>query len=260
MATLFAVFGLVLVSFFALRFATFFQTLLFLDTLATAIAALAAPTTFPTIGWIAGPVAGAAVGLLTNLVVGHLGGHAAYLRFAHVNILCGVLWGIAALWMPTTNAPEATILGYILIVGFLVGAFSGAAALPMRLRGHYSSDHVVDKISQQILRRAPVAGESKALDVYRTEFLVCHFPDKLLATTIGVMWTIGAQNGHMNTYHDLIELAAGYYYIAVGYVIITQKKTGLNLNAYEAIVLGPLGLFAALLAAPIAFRILHLVQ
>ena len=251
------VFGLIALNLLALVFATYFQTLLFLDTLATAIAAFAAPQWFPD-HWYVGPAAGAVVGLLTNLSISALLKRYSYLRFLHVNIICGILWGFAGKYFPSANAPEPTMLLYIVIVGGLVGVLSGASAIPVRINARYESDHLVDKLSRQIIAKSTTKWTTWG-GVYSTELTLCHFPDKLVATTVGIMWILGAGPRQRDTYHDLVEFAAGYYYIAMGYAIRQLKTYEVDLKADELIILGPLGLFAALLAFPVFFRMCHLI-
>lgn len=88
-----------------------------------------------------------------------------------------------------------------------------------------------------------------------------HFLDKTISTTVGVMYLIGSSSAQApnssagSTYHDMIELLAACYYVAMGYAIKSLKvKFKQDDEAFA--LLGPLGFFAVLVALPVLMRAL----
>jgi len=58
------------------------------------------------------------------------------------------------------------------------------------------------------------------------------------------------------TYHDLVELLGAYYYVALGFAIRTLK---LQLTPDPVVaLLGPLGFFGVLIAAPVLLEAIEL--
>ncbi len=257
--------GLVFFNALALGFANHFRTLIFLDTIATAIAAFSGHHYLPALGAWADPVLGAVVGLATNLLVG-LGKYRPYLYFAHVNVVCGIAWGLisAFVFFPTANSGVTVIIRYIVIVGVVVGIIAGVCSAQMRQKLGFKSSHLLDNLSGAISLKWKTA--NRFVRFYRicsAELLVSHILDKLLATTIGVMYVLGAYypGSEINaTYRDLMELVAGYYYLAIGYVIIRLRKMEVDFKPDEMILLGPLGLFAGLIAFPVFLRLIGFVR
>jgi energy-coupling factor transport system substrate-specific component len=74
--------SLIVLNFAGLTIAHYFGTMVFLDTVGTAMAGMAF-----------GPWQGALIGLLTNVVIGALL-FRSYLKFAYVNVICGFAWGL----------------------------------------------------------------------------------------------------------------------------------------------------------------------
>ena len=234
--------GIALIAFnvIGLELANYFSTMVFFDTLGTAIAGLAF-----------GPLAGASVGLITNLAIG-LKFHQPYLKFMHVNVLCGLAWGLIGHYFPLTTYDEQWIGIYIIATGCILGVISTVFSAPVRMALGFETSHVLDKISRQFTGN-PVA---KFLKIVSAEFLLSHFLDKAISTTVGVMVVITViqhNAGHASdirtTYHDLIELFAAAYYVLMGFCV---KSLGVRFETDEVVALvGPLGFFSVLIAVPV---------
>jgi len=253
--------------------ATYFETLIFLDTLGTAVA-----------GLIFGPLAGVLVGLVTNLLLGLLSGFAAYRKFFYVNAVCGLTWG----FMPTVPpGPGRNIILYILVVGLATGLISLILSVPLRCYLGFTTDHFLDKIGRQIFAPGPGPGTGvltrwqRSLDylrrlgkVFAEELLLSHFLDKTISTTLGVMFiltvgttVVGSSVGvkpalgvdPRSIYGDLIAVLGAYYYIALGIATKTLRvQIASQPQQLLIALLGPLAFFGALSAFPIVFNLVGL--
>ncbi len=222
--------------------ANYFGTIVFLDTVGTAIAGLAF-----------GPWAGAAVGLATNVVIGALL-FPPYLKFFYVNVVCGFAWGLVAKFFPLALGSDVQIAQYILAAGCVLGLIATVLSAPLRIRLGFKTDHLLDQVSGQI--RTQDHGVGGLAKIFSAEFLLGHFLDKTISTTVGVMFVLEFQQSAdvRAIYHDLIELLGGFYYVAMGFAI---KTLGVKFNLDETVaLLGPLGFFGALLALPVLLRLM----
>lgn len=226
--------------------ANFFETLVFLDTVGTAMAGLAY-----------GPVAGMIVGLITNLVIsGSWTSYRPYVWFTHVNVLCGLLWGLAGWYLPPAFRSETQIVLYILLVGFVSGLLSTITSVPVRMRLGFKSNHIIDSICEEF--QASNTRWIGRIKIFVSEFLLSHFLDKTISTTVAVMFVLEIVQGGVDkpisaeirsTYHDLIEFLAALYYVALG---IGVKSLGAEMARNDILtLLGPLGFFSVLIALPI---------
>ncbi len=227
--------------------ANFFETLVFLDTVGTAMAGLAY-----------GPIAGMALGLITNLVIsGPSTSYRPYIWFTHVNVLCGLLWGLAGWYMPLAFWPETQTVLYILLVGLLAGLLSTITSVPVRMRLGFNSNHIIDSICKDFqAKNTRFVGSVK---IFVSEFLLSHFLDKTISTTVGVMFVLEIVKAGINqpplsagirtTYHDLIEFLAALYYVALGIGVKTLRAQMARNDILT--LLGPLGFFSVLIALPI---------
>jgi hypothetical protein len=227
--------------------ANFFETLVFLDTVGTAMAGLAY-----------GPWAGMTVGLLTNLAISGPGtSYRPYFWFTHVNVLCGLLWGWFGWYRPPAFGPETQTVLYILLVGLLSALVSTVSSVPVRIRLGFNSNHMIDGICKEFQQNnTRYVAQFK---IFLSEFLLSHFLDKTISTTVGVMFVLEIVGGGIShptnsseirtTYHDLIEFLAALYYIALG---VGVKTLGAKMARNDIFtLLGPLGFFSVLIALPI---------
>lgn len=239
--------GLPVLNLTGLWFANYFGTLVFLDTIATAMAGLACNQ----LGFFAGAI----VGVLSNLMIAWNAKFAAYRKFLHVNLLCGLAWaGIAYRYPPGGFLTEPLILRYVLLVGVAVGIISAITSVPVRIYLGFHTEHPLDQISGRIWSAEP--GLRGAMRIFATESLLSHLLDKTISTTVGLMYVLslsGAAGADLSpTYHDIIELLAAGYYVAMGLAI---KKYGVKFNQDETVaLLGPLGFFGVLIALPVIVR------
>ena len=97
-------------------------------------------------GMAMGPWAGAFVGILINLIAGAK--FDVYLKFTHVNALCGVLWGVIPMLMPIESAAisKSSIVVYILCVGASVGLIFAILAVPIRMLLGFKTSHILDQV------------------------------------------------------------------------------------------------------------------
>jgi hypothetical protein len=258
--------GLVLINLLALTFALYFELLIFLDTVATAVAGLI-------FGWWEG----ALVGGLTNLMIGLK--YPVYLRFIHVNMLSGVAWGLIAHFFPRPHPDdnEGVIVLYILAVGASVGFVSALLAVPVRILCGFHTNHLLDQVGESIRTRlsSDESGGARkcspwtlGMIIGSVEYVLSHFLDKTIGTTVAVFCLLGIMSSTASgssqgyelsaTYHSLIELLTGYYYVALAVVFKTlRSKLGVKLQFDEVVLLlGPLGFFGLLLAFPVILRML----
>jgi hypothetical protein len=247
MTILGALVGIALIVFnvIGLELANYFGTMVFFDTLGTAIAGLAF-----------GPWAGAGVGLATNLVIG-LKLHRPYLEFLHVNVLCGVAWGLIAWRFPLAPSSEQEVGLYIIATGCAIGILSALLSVPVRMFLGFKTEHILDKVSKQFTGNVI----QRFVKIISTEFLLSHFLDKAISTTVGVMVVLEVirPNPTLPTdvlraaYHDLIEFFAALYYVIMG---ISIKSLGVKFEGDEVVALvGPLGFFSVLIAVPVLLMI-----
>jgi hypothetical protein len=249
------VLGLVLVNILGLTFTNYFRFLIFLDTLGTAGAGMYFGQTN---GVLWGALAGGGVGAATNLII--MQKLPAYRKFVHVNILCGVAWGMIAglLPVPSLGTPEAQVLIYILGAGFVVGFASALLAVPVRIWSNFNSNHLLDDVSRPIWRDDSKSKGKRALSVFTTETLLSHFPDKILSTTAAVMCLLAiaaasSTNNMTVMYRELLDLLGAYYFLALAYVV---KSLGVQIKEPLLLLLGPLGLFSVLMAVPVVLRLI----
>jgi hypothetical protein len=76
-----------------------------------------------------------------------------------------------------------SIIVYILLVGGIVGIGSGALATPLRIKLDFKTDHLLDKISGQIVTTSArrIVRWSK---IFFSELLLSHLLDNLICTTV----------------------------------------------------------------------------
>jgi hypothetical protein len=231
--------------------ANFFETLVFLDTVGTAMAGLAY-----------GPFAGVIVGLITNLVIGGpRTSYRPYIYFTHVNIVCGALWGFAGWYLPPAFHSETQIVLYILLLGLVSGLLSTLTSVPVRMRLGFKSNHIIDSICREFQQKNTRSTANAKILI--SEFLLSHLLDKTISTTVGVMFVLEIVQGNVDkpvsaeiraTYHDLIEFLAALYYVALG---IGVKTLGATMARNDILtLLGPLGFFSVLIALPILMIII----
>jgi hypothetical protein len=232
--------ALIVFNIIGLELANYFGTMVFFDTLGTAVAGLAF-----------GPWAGAAVGLATNLVIG-LKLHRPYINFLHVNVLCGVAWGLIASRFPLAPSSEQDVGLYIIAAGCTVGVLSALLSVPVRMFLGFHTEHILDKVSRQFEGNVV----KRFLKIISTEFLLSHFLDKAISTTVGVMVVLevvqptnAIPTDVRAAYHDLIEFFAALYYVIMG---VSIKSLGVKFEGDEVVALvGPLGFFSVLIAVPV---------
>jgi hypothetical protein len=239
-----------------LVFANYFGTLIFLDTLATAMAGLACRPFAVFSGLI--------VGLLSNLMIAWNLKYRSYLKFIHVNIFCGLAWGLIAHCLPLKNVnTEQDLIWYILVTGTGVALLSAVLSVPLRILLGFKTDHALDQVSGEIWRKSP--GVTGAFKIFWVEYVLSHWVDKTISTTVGVVYvmvlfqqsadphTSATQNIYLSAiYHDMIELLAACYYVAMAYAIKSFKVTFSPDDAVA--LLGPLGFFGVLIAMPVLMR------
>lgn len=228
--------------------ANFFGTMVFMDTVGTAMAGLAY-----------GIWAGIAVGLTTNLLVSLFWEeYRSYLYFAPLNVGCGLVWGLAGQQWPISFQTESQIVIYILTLGAIVGLFSTIYSVFARVILKFESAHLFDNVIKHF------AAEDNQLfrfvKIFISEFLLSNFLDKTISTTVAVMFVLEIVQGAngasrpdniRQTYHDLIELLAALYYVALG---IAVKKLRVQMPTNSLVeLLGPLGFFSVLIGLPILF-------
>jgi hypothetical protein len=247
--------GLAAMNTIGLCFANGFGTLIFLDTLATAMAGLACRP----FGVWSGPI----VGILSNLMIAWNVKYRSYLKFLHVNLLCGLAWALIAQRFPLQRiTSEQVLIWYILATGTVVGLLSTALSVPVRILLGFNSAHPLDQVSGEIWRKSP--GVSSGFKIFWVEYLLSHWMDKTISTTVGVLYILelfrhganprAAPNGMDlgSIYHDMIELLAACYYVAMFYSI---KWFGVRFSPDDAVaLLGPLGFFGVLIAMPVVMR------
>jgi hypothetical protein len=258
------VFGLAVLNVVGLAFANYFGTLVFLDTLATAMAGLSC---FPF-----GVFSGAIVGLATNLLISRQ--HRAYLKFLHVNAACGIAWTAIAKLLPLNQLKsENKIVLYTLGFGLLVGLLSAVLSVPVRLILGFQTEHLLDQVSRDAWKQATgkdqisrdtwrtAAGLRGIARIFALECVLSHLLDKTISTTVGVMYLIGPSSAPATRsdiglpYHDMIEFLAACYYVAMGYAIKSLKVKFKQDDEVFAL-LGPLGFFAVLIVLPVLMRAL----
>lgn len=252
--------GLAVVNVIGLWFANYFRLLIFLDTVATAVAGIYFGVIQPW-GTLSGVWAGITVGVATNLITGWK--YRAYLKFLHVNALCGVVWGLIPMFwvLPPPSGPETTIVLYILGVGAVVGVVSAVAAVPVRIFiVKFQSNHLLDQVSDSIWKNTSHSGPGRFFRILSVEYLLSHYLDKVLSTTLAVIYVLGTlpTTGSVVSlaprYRNLLELLAAYYFVALA---IAVRSLGAKLDPDALIsLLGPLGFFAVLMAAPLALRLI----
>ena len=166
--------------------ANFFETLVFLDTVGTAMAGLAY-----------GPLAGMIVGLITNLVIsGSTTSYRRYIWFTHVNVVCGLLWGLVGWYIPPAFHSETQIVLYILLLGLVSGLLSTVSSVPVRMQLGFNSNHIIDNICKEFKEKnTRWVGNTK---IFVSEFLLSHFLDKTISTTVGVMFVLEIVQGGVN--------------------------------------------------------------
>lgn len=233
-------------NFFGAWAARYFSTLLFLDTVGTAIAALKY-----------GVVAGLLVAAVSQFLIGSSSLFRQYRKFVYVTAISGIIWGAIKERYPVPVGPEVTLILYILTVGGLVGLVSTILSVPLRivlLKNTKRTDHLLDKLDQKILEDDN-NGRLAWIKIFFSELLLGHLPDRILSTTVGVFVVVvtaypsGEQLQTLTvTYHDHIEFLAAYYYLALVFLV---KGAGIKIEEDPITVLaGPLGFFSALLALP----------
>jgi hypothetical protein len=244
--------SLIVLNFGGLTLAHYFSTMVFLDTVGTAIAGVAF-----------GPWQGAVVGLLTNVVIGLLL-FRPYLNFFYVNVLCGIVWGVIGQHFPVAPDSDIKIIVYILAVGGCVGFVSALLSVPLRIIMNFNSQHMLDQLGREFYQPSgatgPLTGAKRViavLKIFATEYLLGHFLDKAISTTVAVMLFVEMLQQKTGQhafdaklmYHDLVELLGAYYYVAMGFAI---KTLGANLPQQPIVaLLGPLGFFGLLIALPV---------
>lgn len=250
--------GLALVNVVGLWFANYFRLLIFLDTVATAVAAVYFGVHQPW-GPLSGAVAGALVGLATNLVTGWK--YPVYIRFAHVNVLCGIAWGLLPILspMPSADAQDTTILLYILQSGVVIGLISALAAVPVRIFvTRFHSDHLLDQVSGAIWADTSHSRSARFFKILSVEYLLSHGLERVLATTLAVIYVLETSPAPEfmvsveGIYRNLVELLAAYYFVALA---IAVRSLGATLKDPLLLLLGPLGFFSVFLAAPGVLRL-----
>ncbi len=246
--------GLVFVNVIGLWFANYFRLLIFLDTVATAVVGMYFGTSQPW-GIFSGVMAGAVVGFLTNLFTGWK--YPAYLKFLHVNVLCGIIWGLLPILcpLPSVSGPEAAILLYILGFGAMVGLVSAIAAVPVRIFcTKFQSDHLLDQISQSIWDNSPDKHWVGFFKILSAEYLLSHCLDKILAMTLAVIYVLQTHSATETAvpltaiYRNLMDLLAAYYFVALAIAVKSLGATPKMDSLF--LLLGPLGFFSVLMAAP----------
>ncbi|MGH6850329.1 MAG: hypothetical protein ACREDD_07770 [Methylocella sp.] len=244
---------LVVLNFLGAKAAQYFGTMVFLDTVGTAIAGLQF-----------GPLEGAVVGFVTNLATGKLL-FPGYWRFFYVNVVCGLVWGfIGKYFSPTSSDVQLSI--FILVAGGVVGLISTVLSVPLRIWSNFTTDHILDKVGREI-ENLNLNRWKKWVRIFIAELLLSHLLDRIIATTVGVLVVleilIMVKYAHNITdlkpmYHNLVELLAGYYYVALGVVAKTIEVRLVNPATAEddiIVLLGPLGFFSVLLAAPFLLQL-----
>jgi hypothetical protein len=253
--------ALVVLNFFGAWIAEYFSTMVFLDTVGTAMVAMA-------FGWWQA----IAAGLFTNLVIGAFL-FPTYRWFTHVNVLCGLAWALIAYRFPVIVGSDNHVILYIIAVGACVGLVSVFSSAPIRIwTTHFHSAHMLDAVDSRFYFEVDNTGALKKdqngklielppdkrrwapLKVLLCEYFLGHFLDKTISTTVAVMFVIMLQKTTTTTfdykpmYHDLIELLGAYYYVAMGVAI---KALEVDLPQKPIVtLLGPLGFFGLLIALP----------
>jgi hypothetical protein len=250
--------GLALINVVGLWFANYFRLLIFLDTLATAVAGVYFGVHQPW-GAASGVIAGALVGLATNLVTGWK--YPVYLRFAHVNVLCGIAWGLLPIVnpLPPSSATETAVLIYILQSGLIVGLISALAAVPVRIFvTKFHSDHLLDQVSGAIWADQSRDRGSRFLKILTVEYLLSHGLERVLATTLAVIYVFPSDPAPISAvpvetiFRSLMELLAAYYFVALA---VAVQSLGATLKDPLLLLLGPLGFFSVFMAAPGVLRL-----
>lgn len=150
---------------------------------------------------------------------------------------------------------------------------SALLSVPVRLLLGFQTEHVLDQVSREAWKKSTgtdqinkgawrtAAGLRGVSRIFVLECMLSHFLDKTISTTVGVMYLIGSSSAQApnssagSTYHDMIELLAACYYVAMGYAIKSLKvKFKQDDEAFA--LLGPLGFFAVLVALPVLMRAL----
>ncbi len=163
--------------------------LLFLDTVGTAIAAVAV-----------GPWSGATVGVVTNMVIAEFPCRQQYFNYAVVNAVCGLLWGYSGRVWPklfVSKGTYARLFFVILALGTLVGAVSAILSL-------FTTFNFVWRLSDvdpDLFRRWHLTDEyyrwllkSGELDLHRDTIIsvmkrdvIAILPDKIVAISLATL-------------------------------------------------------------------------
>jgi hypothetical protein len=206
---------------------------------------------------------GPIVGLLSNLMIAWNVNYRPYLKFLYVNLLCGFAWALIAWRFPLQGfTSEQLLIWYILAAGAAVGLLSAVLSVPMRIGLGFKSAHALDQVSGKIWNDAP--GWAAGFKILRVEYVLSHWMDKTISTTVGVVYVMGLfeRNAQLRAiplsldlgsmYHDMIELLAACYYVAMAYAIKSYK---VKFSPDDAVaLLGPLGFFGVLIALPVLMR------
>jgi energy-coupling factor transport system substrate-specific component len=115
--TLSVAIALIVLNFVGASLAEYFSTMVFLDTVGTAMAAMA-------FGWWQAAV----IGVVTNLAIGWLL-FPTYRWFWHVNGLCALAWAYITFRFPIVTSSDIHVILYILAVGALVGLLSAGCSV-----------------------------------------------------------------------------------------------------------------------------------
>jgi hypothetical protein len=245
----------------AAKTAEFFGTMVFLDTVGTAIAA-----------FVCGPVTGVCVGAVTNVATGRLL-FAGYICFFYVNAFCGLAWGLLFDNFDSKSSDTKVIL-FVLTVGGIVGLISAILATPLRIFMKFRTDHLLDKIGGPMITVQPDAKIYQRipgwLKVLSSELLLSHLLDKVISTAVGMMVVLeviklfhlvtSATPDPVPLYHDLMDFLAAYYYVALAIVVKTLHvdvvaPANAGPQGQIFVLLGPLGIFSMLLGLPVLLRI-----
>jgi hypothetical protein len=244
--------SLVVFNFFGVWIARYFSTLFFLDTVGTAIAGLKF-----------GVLAGVLIAILSLSQFLIVKSFRQYLKFFYVPIVSGLIWGVIKDYYPVPSGPELMLISYIFVVGGIVGLISTALSVPRRifLLQSQNTDHLFDEIDRKILKDNKDSQIVAWTKIFCSELLLGHLPDRILSTTVGVLvvavTTLPSEEKFSiltTMYHDHVEFLAGYYYVALAFVV---KSFRVPLVEKDPIIVlaGPLGFFSLLVAFPILLRL-----
>jgi hypothetical protein len=253
--------SLVVFNFFGVWIARYFSTLFFLDTVGTAIAGLKF-----------GVLASVLIAILSLSQFLIVKSFRQYLKFFYVPVVSGLIWGVikdyypvpsGKDYYPVPSGPELMLISYIFVVGGIVGLISTALSVPRRifLLQSQNTDHLFDEVDRKILKDNKDSQIFAWTKIFCSELLLGHLPDRILSTTVGVLvvavTTLPSEEklSILTTmYHDHVEFLAGYYYVALAFVV---KSFRVPLVEKDPIIVlaGPLGFFSLLVAFPILLRL-----